>query len=123
MAPVQLTAPAGIRMRVRIIDPDGLLSSPNGSSGAPDPLLLHVFAGEDVTRRHIPVELAQSSISNEFEAAVVIPTSAHWNVTMSSAKAKLFDSHGNAYQSNTAIPRPNDNGDNEFLAVFTIRAN
>jgi hypothetical protein len=79
-------------------------------------------AGEDVTGRRIPVQLIQSSISNTFEAAVVIPVNTHWNVAMTSAKATLFDSKGNPYQSNTAIPRPNDNGVNEALAVFTIRA-
>lgn len=51
MAPVQLSAPTGIRMRVRIIDPDEVLSSPNGST-ATDPLLLHVFAGECGRRCH-----------------------------------------------------------------------
>lgn len=44
LATVQMTAPAGIRMRVRIVDSDGLLRSPAGGFVAPDPLLLHVFS-------------------------------------------------------------------------------
>lgn len=109
-------------MRVRVVDADGLLRSPDGSFAAPDPLLLHVFAEEEVTRTHIPLQLAPSaSISNAFEASVVIPTSMHWDVAMSSARAKLFDSDGNSYRTNAAIPRPNVYGDDEFLAVFTLR--
>ena len=122
LATVQMTAPAGIRMRVRIVDSDGLLRSPDGSFVAPDPLLLHVFAEEELRRTHIPLQLEPSSISNAFEASVVIPLSRHWDVAMSSVRAKLFASDGNAYRSNAPIPRPNDYGDGEFLAVFTLRA-
>jgi hypothetical protein len=121
-ATVQMTAPAGIRIRVRIIDSDGLLRSPDGGFVAPDPLLLHVFAEEELTRTHIPLQLEPSSTSNAFEASAVIPISMHWDVGMSSVRAKLFDTNGNAYQSSAAIPRPNDYGDDEFLAVFTLRA-
>ena len=109
-------------MRVRIVDSDGLLRSPDGSFVAPDPLLLHVFAEEELRRTHIPLQLEPSSISNAFEASVVIPLSRHWDVAMSSVRAKLFASDGNAYRSNAPIPRPNDYGDGEFLAVFTLRA-
>ena len=107
-------------MRVRILDPDGLVSSP---SSLQNPLLLHVFAGNSITQVHFPLQLEpSSSISGAYEAAVVIPTSMQWNVAMSSVQAMLFDSTGNAYQPNTAIPRPGDYGGNEFLAIYTLRA-
>lgn len=119
-APVEMTAPAGIRMRIRILDPGRLLSS---GAALRDPLLLHVFAEEEITRTHIPLPLApSSSISNAYEAAVVIPISMNWNVAMSSVRAKLFDPAGNAYRSNAPIPRPNDYGTGEYLAVFTLQA-
>jgi hypothetical protein len=119
-ATVQITAPTGIKMRVRILDPSGLLSS---VWSRPNPLL-QVFAGNEITRVHFPLQLEQSSsISNAYEGTVVIPTSMEWNVAMNAVKAMLFDSNGNAYQSNAAIPRPSDNGDNEFLAVYTLRGN
>jgi hypothetical protein len=46
-----------------------------------------------------------------------------WNVAMNAVQAMLFDSNGKACQSNTAIPRPSENGDNEFLAIYTLRGN
>lgn len=121
MATVQMTAPTGIRIRVRILDPAGLL---NSDTSLQNPLHLHVFAGNEITRVHFPLQLEpSSSVSNAYEAAVVIPTSMPWNVAMFCVRAQLLDSNGNAYQSNTAIPRPSDYGDNEFLAVYTLRAN
>ena len=120
LATVQMTAPTGIRMRIRIIDPGGLLSS---TLSLHNPLLIHVFAGNGITRTHIPVQLEQSSsLSNSYEAAVVIPITTNWNVAMSSVLANLFDSGGNFYQPNAPIPRPNDYGDAEFLAVYTLQA-
>lgn len=122
MPTVPMTAPAGIRMRVRIVDSDGLLSSPQGGFVAPDPLLLLVFAEETITRTRIPLQLGPSSTPSAYEASVVIPISMQWNVAMSSVRANLFDSGGNPYQSATPIPRPSNYGDGEFLAVFTLRA-
>jgi len=108
-------------MRVRILDPGGLL---NSAASLQNPRLLHVFAGEAITRTHIPLQLAPSStVANAFEAAVVIPLAMQWNVGMSSMQAYLLDSNGNPYQPNTAIPRPSDYGNNEFLAVYTLRSN
>jgi hypothetical protein len=118
---VQIVAPAGIRMRVRIVDPDGLHRSPDGTFAAPDPALLYVFAQEEITRTRIPVKLEPSTALDAFEASVVIPISMRWDVAMSSERAKLFASDGSAYQFNTAIPRPKDSSDEEFLAVFTLR--
>lgn len=118
---VQMVAPAGIRMRVSIVDPDGLLRSPDGSFAAPDPALLHVFAQEEITRTRIPLKLQPSSALNAFDASVVIPISMRWDVAMSSERAKIFASDGTPYQFNTAIPRPIDYGSEEFLAVFTLR--
>jgi hypothetical protein len=119
---IQMPAPTGIRIRVRVADPDGLLRSPDGKFVAPDPLLLHVFAKEEVTSTHIPLQLVPSpSISGAFEAAVVIPASMRWDVAMSSVKAKLIGSDGNPYQSKAAIPRPASSSDDEFLAEFTLR--
>jgi len=123
MPAVRMTAPAGIRLRLRIIDAGGLLPSPQGALVTPDPLLLHVFAEETITRTRIPLQIAPSpSVSNAVEAPVVIPTSMSWNLGMSSILAQLLDANGNAYQSNTAIPRPASYGSNEFLAVYTLRA-
>lgn len=119
---VRITASVGIRMRLRIIDANGLLRPSQGMLGAPDPLLLHVFADESITRTRIPLQIVPSStVSNAVEAATVIPTSLSWNLGMSSARAQLFDANGNAYQSNAAIPRPASYGTNEFLAVYTLR--
>jgi hypothetical protein len=110
-------------MRLRIIDADGLLRSPQGTLVTPDPLLLHVFAEEDITRTRIPLRIAPSAtVSNTVEASVVIPTTMSWNLGMSTARAQLFDANGNAYQSNAAIPRPASHSSNEFLAVYTLRA-
>lgn len=118
-ATVQITAPRGIRMRVRILDPGGLLSS---VWSHPNPLL-QVFASNQITRVRFSLQLEpSSSISNAYEAAVVIPISTDWYVAMNSVQANLFDSNGSAYQFTSAIPRPNDNGDPEFLAVYTIQA-
>lgn len=117
MPTIRMTAPVGIRMRLRIIDADGLLRSPQGTLVTPDPLLLHVFAQEDITRTRIPLQIAPSpTVSNAVEASVVIPTSMSWNLAMSSIRAQLFDADGNAYQSNAPIPRPPSYGSNEFLA-------
>ena len=123
MATVPMKAPAGIRMRVRIVDSDGLLGSPKGSFVAPDPLLLLVFAQETITSTRIPLQLGPSATTpNAFEASVVIPITMQWNVAISSVRATLLDSSGNTYQSATPIPRPASYGDAEFLAVFTLQA-
>ena len=123
MTAVTMNAPAGIRMRVRIVDSDGLLSSRQGAFVAPDPLLLLVFAQEAITSTRIPLQLGPSSTTpNAFEASVVIPITMQWNVAMSSVRATLLDSSGNTYQSATPIPRPSSYGDAEFLAVFTLQA-
>ena len=123
MPAISMTAAAGTRMRVRIIDPDGLIRSPHGTLTPSDPLLLLVFADEDITRTRIPLQLVRSAtVSNAVEAATVIPNSMSWHLGMSSIRARLFDASGNVYRSNTAIPRPSNYGSNEFLAVFTIRA-
>jgi hypothetical protein len=120
---VRMNAPVGIRIRLRIIDADGLLRSPQGTLVTPDPLLLLVFAEEAITRTRIPLQIVPSAtVSNAVEAPVVIPTSMSWNLGMSSIRAQLFDANGNAYQSNTAISRPASYGSNEFLAVYTLRA-
>ena len=121
MPAVRLTAPAGIRMRVRIIDADGLLRSLQHSS--PDPLVLHVFADESITSTRMPLQILPSAtVANAFEAATVIPASTSWNVGMSSVRAQLYDGKGSVYQSNNPIPRPASDGVDEFLAVFTLRA-
>jgi hypothetical protein len=118
MPAIRMTAPAGIRMRVRIVDADGLLRSPQA-----DPLVLHVFAEEKTTRTRIPLQVVSSaSLSHAVEASVVIPTSMSWNIAMSSIRGQLFDASGNAYQSDTAIPRPAGDVGNEFLAIFSLRA-
>jgi hypothetical protein len=123
MATVAMKAPAGIRIRVRIVDSDGLLRSPQGGFVAPDPLLLLVFAEETITRTRIPLQLGPSSTTaSAFEASVVIPISMQWNVAMSSVRATLLNSGGNAYQSDAPISRPVSYGDGEFLAVFTLHA-
>ncbi len=123
MPAVHMTALVGIRMRVRIIDANGLLRSPQGTLVAPDPLLLHVFADEEITSTRVPVQIVPSAtVSNAVEASVVIPTSMSWNIGMSSIRAQLFDANGNAYQPNTVIPRPASYGSSEFLVVFTLRA-
>ena len=123
MPAASMTAAVGTRMRVRIIDPDGLIRSPQGTVAPPDPLLLLVFADEDITHTRIPLQLVPSAtVSNAVEAAAVIPNSMSWHLGISSIRAQLFDASGNVYQSNTPIPRPNNYGSNEFLAVFTIRA-
>lgn len=123
MPAVRMTAPVGIRMRLRVIDADGLLRSPLGTLAVPDPLLLHVFADEGITRTRIPLQIVPSTtVSNAVEAATVIPTSMRWNLGMSSIRAQLFDANGNAYLSNAPIPMPATYGSDEFLAVFTLRA-
>jgi hypothetical protein len=123
MAAAHMTAPAGIRMRVRITDADGLLRSAQGTFVSPDPLVLHVFAQEDVTRTRIPIQIGPAAtVSNAVEASVVIPTSLSWNVGMSTVRAQLWDANGKAYVSNTAIPRPASYGSGEFLAVFSLHA-
>lgn len=123
MPAIRMTALAGIRMRVRVVDADRLLRSPQGTLVAADPLVLHVFAEEKITRTRIPLQVvASASVSNAVEASVVIPTSMSWNMAMSSIRGQLFDARGNAYQSDTAIPRPASDVGNEFLAVFSLRA-
>jgi len=123
MPPVRLTAPIGIRMRLRIIDADGLLRSRQDAAAAPDPLVLHVFAYERATRTRMPLQLAPSTtVTNAVEGATVIPISMRWDLGMSTVRARLFDANGNAYQSNAPIPRPASYGSDEFLAVFTLRA-
>lgn len=123
MPAVSMTAAVGTRMRVRIIDADGLLLSPQGTLLPPDPLLLLVFADEDITLTRIPLQLVPSAtVSNAVEAATVIPNTMSWHLGLSSIKAQLFDASGNAYQSNAPIPRPTNYGNEEFLAVFTMRA-
>jgi hypothetical protein len=123
MPAIRMTAPVGIRMRVRVVDVDGLLRSPLGTVAAADPLLLHVFAEEEMTRTRIPLQLITStSVPSAVEAAVVIPTSLNWKIAMSSIRGKLFDPSGNAYQSDTAISHPASYGGSEFLAVFSLRA-
>jgi hypothetical protein len=123
MLAVSMTAGVGTRMRVRIIDPDGLIRGPQSSLASPDPLLLLVVADEDITRTRIPLQLVPSAtVSNAVEAAAVVPNTMSWHLGMSSVKAQLFDASGAIYQSNTPIPRPNNYGSNEFLTVFTIRA-
>ncbi len=123
MPEIRMTAPAGIRMRLRIIDADGLLHSPQGTFVTPDPLLLHVFAEEDTTRTRIPLQIGLApTVSNAVEAAVVIPISMRWNLGMSSIRAQLFDANGSAYQSHAPIPRPASQGGDEFLSVYTLRA-
>ena len=118
---VRMTAPVGIRMRVRIIDADGLLRSLQDA--ASDPVLLHVFADESITRTRMPLQIVPSAtVANAFEAATVIPTSLRWDVGMSSVRAQLYDGNGSVYQSNNPIPRPASYGVEEFLAVFTLRA-
>lgn len=122
MPMVLMSAATGTIVRVRIVDPDGLLLSPQGSFVPPDPLLINIFAKEEVTSTHIPIQLAPSATPNTYEAPVVIPTSMQWYVAMYSARANLFDSNGDAYQSNTPLASPGGYGDGEFLAVFTLRA-
>jgi hypothetical protein len=120
---VRMTAPVGIRMRLRIIDADGLLRSPQGTEAAPDPLLLLILADEGITRTRMPLQLVPSTtVKNAVEAAAVIPTSMRWDLGMSSVRAQLFDANGNVYKSNTPIPQPASYGSDEFLAVFTLRA-
>ena len=111
-------------MRVRIIDADGLLRAQSGTLTAPDPLLLHVFADEAITRTRMPLRIAPSTtVSNAVEAGTVVPASRmRWSLGMSSVYARLFDANGNIYQSNTPVPRPANSDGNEFLAVFTLRA-
>lgn len=119
---VRMTAPAGTRMRLRVIDADGLLPSSQSTRANIDPLLLHVFAEESITRTRIPLQIAPSAASNAFEASVVIPTRMNWNVAMSSTRAQLVDATGNTYQANAPIPRPASDGGSEVLAVFTLRS-
>jgi hypothetical protein len=122
MPAISMTAVVGTRMRVRIIDPDGIIHSADGTV-TQDPLLLLVFADEDVTQTRIPLQLGPSAtVANAAEAASVIPNTMSWHLGMSSTRAQLFDASGNPYQSNTPIPKPNDYGSDEFLAVFTVRA-
>lgn len=110
-------------MRVRILDPDGLLGLPQDGFVRPDPLLLLVFAEESITGTRIPILLGPSSTTAAaFEGSVVVPISMQWNVAMSSVRATLLDSSGNTYQTGTPISRPANNGDAEFLAVFTLHA-
>lgn len=109
-------------MRLRIIDADGLLPASEGVFVNPNPLLLHVFADEEVTKTRIPVQLLPSAtVANAVEAPVVIPRNANWNIAMSSNLAQLFDANGSAYQASAPVPRPASNGSNEFLAVYTLR--
>lgn len=123
MAAVPMNAPAGVRMRVRIVDSDGLLKPSQGGFVAPDPLLLLVFAQEAVTSTRIPLQLGPSSTTpNAYEASVVVPIARQWSVGMSSVRATLLDFSGNNYRSATPIPRPDNYGDAEFLAVFTLQA-
>jgi hypothetical protein len=123
MAAILMKAPAGIRMRVRIVDSEELIRLPKSGFIAADPLLLLVFAEEAISRRRIPLQLEPSSITaGAFEASVVIPTSMQWKVAMSSVRATILDSSGNTYKSETPISRPTSYGDDEFLAVFSIHA-
>jgi hypothetical protein len=90
MPPARMIAPVGIRMRLRIIDADGLLRSPQGALVTLDPLLFHVFAHEDITRTRIPLQIVPSAtVSNAVEASVVIPINISWNLGMSSIRAQL----------------------------------
>ncbi len=123
MATVTMRAPAGVRMRVRVVDSDGLLKPSQNAFAVPDPLLLLVFAQEAVTSTRIPLQLAPSSTTaNAYEASVVVPIALQWGVGLSSVRARLLDSSGNTYRSETPIPRPDNYGDAEFLAEFTLRA-
>ena len=109
-------------MRVQIFDPDGLLASPQTEPTARDPRLLHVFADEAITKTRIPLSIAPSlTFANAFEATTVIPVNMQWNVGMSSTLARLLNSDGQNYESNTPIPRPASFGDDEVVATFTLR--
>ncbi len=92
MPALSMTAAVGTRMRVRILDPDGLIRSPQGTLAPADPLLLLVFAEEDVTQTRIPLQLVPSAtVSNAVEAASVIPNIMSWHLGISSIRAQLFD--------------------------------
>ncbi|MFN3326457.1 MAG: hypothetical protein ACK5AZ_23410 [Bryobacteraceae bacterium] len=120
-APVELTAPAGIPVRLRINDPEKIIAVSAVPFLSANPLDLLVYVEDSITRTRVPLPM-RSQAASVLEYFFVIPSSRTWNLSISSVRFMLTDElTSRQYVVDSPISTDVRNADGEAVREFSIR--
>lgn len=118
--PFSLVVPVGIPARVTIEDPNHLVAISTESFLSANPLDLHVYIEESVTRTHVPVPITKVA-ADSIQFFVTVPAGSTWRLAANSVRFSLVDGAGRPYMVDSPIPTSSRNSDGEAVVSFSIR--
>ena len=85
-----------------------------------NPLDLHVYIEESVTRTRVPVPITKRA-ADSIEFFVTVPAGSTWRLAANSVRLSLVDDAGRPYVVDSPIPTSSRNSAGEAVVSFSIR--